>query len=267
MTKKFLPRILAICEQDDHLKEGWLWAQAVGVAIATAILGSVLLSISNFVVISYTGVMARICALEFDLTAYTAWQENAGAIACSVGLAVACLGVFCKLWLSACYGSAVVKKRWLLALDSEESIDLCQSLLPSEASIVDNFPKKGMVTLHLNLGQTKFTMRHAVLRVIPVDDSETEVLLDVIPELKGQWGLVSAFFSDFGANREQAEIIHCGMLPYLANARKRPLTRKPRKGLYQPTRDDVQREAPPKLVLTASEMTDHRRAWGRRKIG
>jgi hypothetical protein len=250
MNSQTIKSLIAYCNQDDPLKEFWLWAQTAGLAIAIAVFECSLFSISNLVVITYTAVMTKLCFMEFNLSEYSAWQDAAGSISLISGLVVALGAAFAKLWLVAIYGSAAVKRNVHLALSLEDTAQLCQSLLPPDASLARGVPVAGQVTLHVELGRSSICTRHLVIRVLSIDSEETAVMIDAVPMLNGQWRLLSAFFSDFGRNKEQVETILSELRPYMSNTRRCVASSTRKKVVKTISYEQVLRESPPRLFET-----------------
>jgi len=250
--------LLKYCNQDDPLKEFWLWAQTAGLCIAIAVFECTLFSISNFVVITYTAIMTKLCCMEFNLSEYTAWQDAASSISLISGLVIALGASFIKLWLGAYYGSAAVKRNLHLALGLEETAKLCLSFLPPEARMKKGVPVAGQITLHVELDRSSVCTSYLVIRALAIDSEETAVMIDTVPILNGQWHLLSAFFSDFGRNRDEVENILSGLRPYMSNARRRRASTGKKVGVKVISHEQALRESPPHLFETQAQRRERR---------
>ncbi len=239
--------LLQYCNQDDPLKEVWLWAQVIGLTIAIAVSECILFSISNGLVITYSAIMTRLCCMDFDLNAFSAWQDAATSISMITGLTVAVAAAFYKLWLTAHFGSAAVKRNLHLALNLEDTAKLCLSLLPPDVRLRRGTPVEGQLTVSVQLESSNICTRHLIVRTLFVDTNETAVIINAVPVLNGQWGLLSAFFSDFGRNKEQVESIVDVLKPYMARSRRRRESSGKRKTGKVQSQDQILREAPPRF--------------------
>jgi hypothetical protein len=253
MCSSSINSLLAYCNQDDPLKEFWLWAQAIGLAGAITVIEFSFLSIFNLVVISYTAIMAKLCSMEFNLNPFTAWQDNVGSISLITGLTIASSAAFLKLWLVAYFGSAAVKRNVHLALGLEDTVRLCLSLLPPDAVLRRGVPVGGQLTLNVQLGRSGICTRHLVIRTLYVDTDETAVMIDAVPVLNSQWGLLSAFFTDFGRNREEVENFLMVLRPYMSNMRRRLPSSVRKKAAKGPSQEQILKEAPPTLSQAKGE--------------
>jgi hypothetical protein len=251
MSSSSIGDVLACCSQDDPLKEGWLWAQTAGLAIAIAVFECGFFSIANVVVVTYTAIMTKLCFMEFNPNAYTAWQDTACAISLISGVAIAFGAAFQKLLRSSQYGSAAVKRNVHLALGLEDTTRLCLSLLPQGATLQRGVAAGGeQVTLHVQLGRSCISTRHLVIRIIFINTNETAVLINAVPVLNGSWGLLSAFFSDTGRNKEHVASILSDLLPYRSHSRPRAAATARKKAKAFPSTEQILREAPPRLSKT-----------------
>lgn len=241
---------------DDPLKESWLWAQALGLAVAIAVFESIVFSVSNVVVIAYSFIMAKLCATEFDLSAFSSWQETTGFISIITGLTVAIAAAFFKMWFSTRYGSSAVTRNVHLALDLEEAAKLCLSALPPEVRLRHSVPAQGQVAVDAKFERSIFCTRHLIIRAIFVDTNETAVIINALPVLNAQWGLLSAFFCDYGRNREQAEDVVNALRPYMAGSRRRRHASQKRKMANKRRHEQVLREAPPQLGLEGHKLSE-----------
>lgn len=259
MTKYPLEDLVAYCGKDDPLKEMWLWAQAMGLAITIAMAGGALLSISNVLVTTYTAVMSKLCAIDFSLSSFNAWQEFAGNATIYCGLAVGAGAIFAKLWLNACHGSPVVKRNIQLALGLEDAAKLCQNVLPPYLEKQKRV-SSDKVIIHIVLSRSRICTRHMIIKAVYADKDHTSLFIDTLPLMNGPLDMLSALYSDFGENKNEAEGLISDLQPYKANSSRRNAGREGRKKRNAISHEQVMREAPPKLSRAERELIERRSA-------
>jgi hypothetical protein len=237
---------LAYCNLEDPLNERWLWAQATGLALSIAIFVATILSFTNILVMAYTAVMAKICNTEFRLDYFNCWQDNASSLALIAGAIIAVGASFLRVWLGASFGSPSIKRSIRLALNIEDTLSLCRSLSPIDTTLSKDVSNRGKITLHTIMGRSFFSTRHLVLRIVAIDANETAVIIQAAPLLNNQLQLLSAFFCDFGVNRQQVASIVQDLKPYMLEKRQSEAEDEA-SATNIPTDEKVLREAPPKL--------------------